>query len=288
MDEVNPAGRQLIQAVSAHDGLDPVRRRQLRDRVMLGVGVASGVGIMTATSQAAATAAPAAAATQVGSVLGFVGKNAAVLKLVFVAAAGGTLGTGVVLTAMSRNDQQESQVAVEKLQASSATALRRHLMERSAVAKFTAPDPETQKQSAVAAPLPSQATAAFRGAQAGVRQPSLEAPEDVDSDRARLPAVGSFEPLSPPATADSSLTNELETLQRAQRDLRDGKGQEVLDSLGRSPRAQVLTEEYAAARVFALCNAGNVVEGRRAAQEFLRRYPRSPSVPRVQRACSGK
>jgi len=255
---------------------------------MLGVEVASGVGIITAASPAAASASPAAAATQVGSVLGFVGKNAAVLKLVFIAAAGGTLGTGVVLTAMSRNDQQESHVGVTKLQASSAATLRRRPMEPSAVAKFTTLPSDTQENSAVAALAASQATAAFNRPQVGVRQPSLKAREDVDSDRAPLPAVGSFEPLSPPATAGSSLTNELETLQRAQRDLRDGKGQEVLDSLGRSPRAQILTEEYAAARVFALCNAGNLVGGRRAAQEFLNSYPRSPSVPRVQRACSGK
>ncbi len=288
MDEVNSAGRQLIQAVCAHDGLDPVRRRQLRDKVMLGVAVTSGVGIMTATSQAAASAAPAAAATHVGSVLGFAGKNAAVLKLVFIAAAGGTLGTGVVLTAMSRNNHHESQVAVTKLGASSAQTLHRHSITPNSVGKFTTLDPRTQENSAVAAPAPSPATEAFSRAQVGVRQPSLEAPEDVDADRTPLPAVGSFEPLSAPATAGSSLTNELETLQRAQRDLRDGKGQEVLDSLGRSPKAQILTEEYAAARVFALCNAGNLAEGRRAAQEYLRRYPRSPSVPRVQRACSGK
>jgi outer membrane protein assembly factor BamD (BamD/ComL family) len=64
----------------------------------------------------------------------------------------------------------------------------------------------------------------------------------------------------------------------------------ALDALDRyteqCPRGMLL-EEATVSRVLALCALERAQDARRWADEFLRRYPTSPLLPRVQAACSG-
>jgi outer membrane protein assembly factor BamD (BamD/ComL family) len=75
-----------------------------------------------------------------------------------------------------------------------------------------------------------------------------------------------------------------------QRALKAGRAAMALDALDRYTEQcpeGLLLEEATVSRVLALCALGRVQDARRWADEFLRRYPTSPLLPRVQATCSG-
>lgn len=112
------------------------------------------------------------------------------------------------------------------------------------------------------------------------------------------PSVSSAPPLSEAApaaktaladaTGDGTLAAETALLARAQRALRSGDPSAALpiidEHAARFPRGE-LAQERDAARVFALCAMKHTPEARRAQQQFLRSWPRSPLAARVEGAC---
>lgn len=81
---------------------------------------------------------------------------------------------------------------------------------------------------------------------------------------------------------------ELELLREAGAALRAGAPEAAIERLEdhrkRFPRG-ALVQEREALRVDALCAGGDAARGRRLAEDFLARWPRSPHRGRVERAC---
>jgi hypothetical protein len=133
--------------------------------------------------------------------------------------------------------------------------------------------------------------------------PVVQAPARVEPDAAPAPAVAPLQTaLEPPkmravparASAATparppSLRDELSLLSRVQTALQRGEGSEALRLLDehRTSDSQLYAER-AAARVFALCAAGEVEAARSAAAAFARAHPDSLQISAVARACAGK
>ncbi len=109
----------------------------------------------------------------------------------------------------------------------------------------------------------------------------------------RRAATGKFEPLPEVATAAPDpnidpLQAETAALREAQRALRTGDPASAISLTKKQDaifRAGALGQERAAVRIFALCGVGNVLQARSEAQDFIRRWPRSPMLSRVRNAC---
>jgi hypothetical protein len=88
--------------------------------------------------------------------------------------------------------------------------------------------------------------------------------------------------------AEDGLRAETDGLRLAQQALRDGMPQEALRLLDQQDlrfRDGLLHPERAAARILALCQAGQVGEARAQAVRFEQRWPRSALLGRVRAAC---
>ncbi len=84
------------------------------------------------------------------------------------------------------------------------------------------------------------------------------------------------------------LQAETAALREAQRVLRSGdpaRAIALIDEQNSVYRSGALGQERAAARVYALCALGNVTQAHSEAQQFARRWPRSPMLSRVRAAC---
>jgi len=88
-----------------------------------------------------------------------------------------------------------------------------------------------------------------------------------------------------PAVSGPDLEREVARLREAHVALRDGKPAEAMNLLDEE-QPDVLVEERAAMRVFALCRMGRREEARTEAALFLQRWPRSPQAGRVKAACA--
>lgn len=90
------------------------------------------------------------------------------------------------------------------------------------------------------------------------------------------------------ASEESTLEKELALLRDAKSALDRGDADKALAALDEHAKTYpngVLTEERGATRVLALCAAGRTGEARLSAQDFLAKYPRSPSAARVRGSC---
>jgi hypothetical protein len=143
------------------------------------------------------------------------------------------------------------------------------------------------------APQPSAATTVAIATPAP--QPTV-APDTVDLDPTPVPVESlravqpTIKQVAPAPTEQSTLEAELALLRDAKKALNDGDANRCLalldDHQKRFPSG-VLGEESAATRVLALCSAGRTTEATVAAKDFLGRYPKSPSAPRVRSSCGG-
>ncbi|RYZ01944.1 MAG: outer membrane protein assembly factor BamD [Myxococcales bacterium] len=134
-------------------------------------------------------------------------------------------------------------------------------------------------------PAPAPAVAHAAPSSAAPRPPPV--PEPLTPP----PAVTAPAPTAARTTKVPSglrLQEEAALLADVQRALRSGQPQLALgklDSYDRRFPGGVLRAEADAAKVFALCSSGRVEKARASAQRFVRRYPGSPAVARVQAAC---
>ncbi len=106
----------------------------------------------------------------------------------------------------------------------------------------------------------------------------------TDAPPSSSPAVVASVPAAP-AVSGPDLEREVARLREAHEALRDGKPAEAMNLLDEEP-SEVLVEERAAMRVFALCRMGKREEARAEAEQFLQRWPRSPQAGRVKAACA--
>lgn len=103
-----------------------------------------------------------------------------------------------------------------------------------------------------------------------------------------VPSIAVNAPPAPPPQA-ISIGEETALLREAQRSLKQGDGARalaVLDDLAARHPAGVLREERLAARVFALCAAGQTDAARAAGQRFLAEMPASVQAERVRASCA--
>lgn len=149
--------------------------------------------------------------------------------------------------------------------------------------------PSSSARPAVLAPVASQAPA------------SATASNDIESSTSPSPAVPPPETLpaasgrsrarsapSAPPAASSSLASEVQLMHDVNVALKSGQPGRAL-ALLEAPRAGdagYMREEREAARVFALCQAGNQSAARTEAAAFLRKHPRSPLAGRVSASCA--
>jgi hypothetical protein len=127
--------------------------------------------------------------------------------------------------------------------------------------------------------------------------PALDAPQqaaaDGDGARERSMSAGQVRVVrrapAAPAQPESSLAVELAMLQRARRALNADNGRLALGIVQeldeRFPKG-VLVEERSATRILSLCQLERVADARRAAREFLERYPSSVYAERVRQSCA--
>jgi hypothetical protein len=117
--------------------------------------------------------------------------------------------------------------------------------------------------------------------------------------RAALQTSASASPVPPPSgLAEASragsradqLGAEIELLARVNSAVNAGDSGRALGSLREYDRrfgAGILREERAAASVLALCAAGRARDARAEADRFVRRWPRSPLLSRIEGSCAG-
>ena len=119
---------------------------------------------------------------------------------------------------------------------------------------------------------------------------AAERPDALPGDAGRSPTVRSEAGASTPsADKAKSLREELEALRAANALRQSGDAAGALALLNEFERTHpkgVLVQERSAARIFALCAAGRAEEARTRAERFAQLFPKSPHLPRVQRACS--
>lgn len=87
------------------------------------------------------------------------------------------------------------------------------------------------------------------------------------------------------------LQQEVAALREAQQAIGVGQAQRALALVAEQDQrfaGGALQQERAAARVFALCNLGRRAEARGEAHSFEKRWPRSPLIARVRRACEAE
>jgi hypothetical protein len=145
--------------------------------------------------------------------------------------------------------------------------------------------------SAIHAPAPATAPAgrpASAPAEADAPQSEAGQTEPSAPLQRRRPSSAPTIGGATASRSDSSLAQELALLRQAQRALQSNDGRRslgLLDEMAKKHPDGVLGEEAAAARVFALCQAGRSKEARVQAARFAREYPGSVLAPRVQSSC---
>ena len=117
----------------------------------------------------------------------------------------------------------------------------------------------------------------------------LEAAAPQAAAKADATQGGARRPLRARAEASSSLAEELKLLSRAQAALEADEPRRALQLL-RQHRARfrrgALAEEREATRVESLCRLGRSQRAERALRQFIRGFPGSPAIARVQHTCA--
>jgi hypothetical protein len=150
----------------------------------------------------------------------------------------------------------------------------------------------------VAPPVMEPAAPVVPPAQAQAESPQPGPAADPASEMAHPQSNETAPPVAPPppaphanrspAVAATDLAGEMALIAAAQTAIQSGDYATAiakLDEHQRSYPSGVLSEERTAARVVALCGAGQQAEARSVATAFLARHPSSPLAPRVRASC---
>jgi hypothetical protein len=270
MNQLSSGARSLIDRVGIADGPS----REDRERVRRSLFGTLAAGATVAGSTGTALGAQAAADVAGGTVLSALsGKGTAAIALWFVA--GGVAGTAIATPVALYGNQQPEPAAVA-LPDSRAPA--KPMEERMTAASAPTSEP------AELADVPRDEARAIRG--------------NARAESKRRPVEPASRSLSVSGVADSARDNaaapqiasEVALLKRAQRELASANASQSLalldDHAQRYPDG-ALKAERLGARVFALCQLGQVEQARATAREFLSIAGSSPLVPRVLASCAG-
>jgi len=151
-----------------------------------------------------------------------------------------------------------------------------------AVAQPTEPTETTQPTEPTATTQPTEPTA--------TTQPTEPtAPERTPkSKRSTQPATAKAATAKPTPAKTNTLTEELEVIRQASRAVNAGRYGEALGVLREHAKHfadGALLEDRLALRAIALCGAGKLESGTKAATRFSKTYPRSVHATRVREAC---
>lgn len=262
MNELGPDARSILDAARTRERPTDADRARVRRSLMRAVAAGGAAAAATAagTGAAAKGTGAAAATTVLGS-----GAASVASKVVAVLVIAGAVSAGV----SSAVTKQETPVDARP----SAAAAPVNVSTPRAATPAPAKPPE-------ATPEPSSAPES---------SPPIEPPPAPAT-----PAVSRAQPrasAAPAPATEDPLDVETRGLGEAHRALQSGDAERALSLLDKQSAAHAqgeLREERAAARVFALCEAGKTGEAKTAAEAFLRESPRSPLAGRVRGACAGK
>ncbi len=147
-------------------------------------------------------------------------------------------------------------------------------------------------------PAPARRTATTAASSPEAAPTEVLAPQPVapepqpaapSSPRRSAPTPRKTTPLEAPTVASpTSLAEETRLLDRARRAVVENRPKDALSLLQDAQRkfpSGVLRQERAVLRVVALCDAGKLADGRKAAAAFLRAHPQSALRSRAQSAC---
>ena len=290
----------------AASGYEPSAADKSRTRAAIGRRVAIGVAAGGAVAAGAKTAAAAPAAlvpvaTTAASVPAAAGVGAATgagfapaFTTAFASTFTGALTTKVIATVAILGTLSAGAVTV------------RHVAREHAKAASSVSATATAQQ---VQPTTSTTQAQMRATQTRTPQPESESVAATPINVAAAAAVD-----SPPVTAVTTIANrlqnkqnkpsstttiqspalqtgaEVELIQRAQQALEAGDATAALVLLSEHARRfpnGALSEERDAARVLALCGAGQKDDAEQMGTAFLGRYPSSPLASRVRASCAG-
>jgi len=244
-------------------------RRAVRAGVIARLGVTAGAGLL-ARSAAATTQGGTASGASAGMTGALAIKNS-VAGLVAWFVAGAALGTGATAIAVATtNDLPPAPPgAVAARTASSSTI---------------ASSPPTPAPSGPAS-LERDALPDETAVSESVRPPSSALGTLAGPKLRPDGAPSRITPPGPSPTLEAEARS-LADVQRALRDNRPGEALHLLREQERAFQGGALGEERAAARVFALCAAGDGERARALAVQFLWAHPASPFADRVRTTCA--
>jgi hypothetical protein len=284
MNELKSAARAALQGMGEDDGPNIEDRERLRRRIF-GAIATGGVTAASATALGAESATITGGTAQVtlksalfGSKLGSLGpvvSGLAVGGLVGSVIAGSSLflvekvaPAPSVSTSVARTRSRGANLPAMNAAASSEA--------QASVASRSSSD-DTPTVAPAADSAPHTAPRVDRDA----RVP--RAPESEDSQNREAPA---FAPAPAPG-----IREELALIEQAHRELSQGNATASLAALDEHARRfpnGAFSAERTAARVFALCALGQLERARTIGDDFLRREPNSPLVPRIRSSCAGR
>lgn len=255
MSELSPRVRAIVEAGRSADDPTGEDRARVRGAVLRAIGAGAGGALGAASMKAAAPKGAAGAGVKaVGS--GLAVKIGGTLGALVIAGA----GLFAAASAVGRGDGLRAEDALSVV-----------------AAAVELPDPPAGD-----APIQNEASSSSIPPIEDARGASIE------SNPARGGLKGKTGARAVEGAPASTLEEETKRLREARKALRSGNAEEALALLDEQSAAFAsgeLREERAAARVFALCQAGKASEARAAAQAFLRESPRSPLAGRVRGAC---
>jgi len=292
-DALNPRARAFLRSVQGGD--DPTRgeRDRVRSRVkaQLAAGIAAGVAAL-ATSKAAASTVPAAAAasTAVGATATATATTAASVAPGAIATAGSGFALGKLATVL----------LVVGAVAGGTTAVVRHAQPGSAPSVPAAITAAAHPPAAPRAPMPNGIQPPATPVVPDPVAPAVAAhdppppaalPTSPRTDRVSANVAPAPLPVPVPvqtAPAAPSLDDEISLVRDARAALRSGDAGQALTLLDEHDRrfpGGALTEDCAAARIYALCALGRTDAARTLASRFLSEHPVSPHAASVRNSC---
>jgi hypothetical protein len=281
MTELSPEARRLLGLARRGDDPLDADRARCNHRVARRLAMAASV---TSTALGTAKVASGAAATSVLLGKGLV--TGALLTLTAVGTWKAAEHTDLWHRAASVVNGHHRSKAEARTMQPPAAALRETVPP-------VAPLPQIEATPSGASVVPSEITPIMElETTPGVAPATMRDVAATNRPKKAQPMSGSNDSFAalPSSTADP-LVAEAAALRQAQQAMSAGQSERALSLVAEQDQqfaGGVLGQERAAARIFALCNLGRVAEARQQAQAFERRWPRSPLISRVRRACDSQ
>ncbi len=283
MNQLSSGARALIDRVGVADGPSGRDRERVRKSLFGAIAASATVAgsAGTALGAHAGSGLGTAAAAEVagsGGLAALTGKGSAAIALWFVA--GGAAGTAIATPVALYSEDRPEAAVVAPTHGPAANA--EPAVERRAASATNAKTSEPSQPAFAGVP---RETAGNRGSATGESQASSIEPPKNSRGVSRAPDPAREKPAEAPQIA-----SELALLKSAQRELASANASQslaLLDDHARRYPEGALKAERLGARVFALCQLGQVEQARAAAREFLSVAGSSPLVPRVLASCAG-